>query len=214
MFGNMSFKSYMKENWSLYIFVSVLFLMGVVFGVIMVNTLTLDQKQEMLQQIGSFFYTLTDRADAEGSDLFVGSLVLHAKWLLLIWLFGISVVGLPLILVLDFLKGVLVGFSIGYLVGQFSWKGALFALASVAPQNLIVIPALIVSSVTAVAFSIRLIKNRFLRHADSREQMLQPLLRYSGMTAAFLVALAIAAVVEGFVSPALMREVAPLLIVP
>jgi stage II sporulation protein M len=214
VFGNMTFKSYMREHVSLYIFVIVLFVMGVVFGAIMVNTLSLDQKQEILQLVGSFFYTLTDRADSGGQDLFLDSLLLHAKWILLIWLFGISIIGLPLILVLDFLKGVLIGFSIGYLVGQFSWKGLLFALASVAPQNVIVIPALIVSSVTAIAFSIRLIKNRFLRSQDSRKPMLQPLVRYSGTTGVFIFLLVIAAVLEGFVTPALMREVAPLLVAP
>ena len=67
---------------------------------------------------------------------------LHLKWIGLIWILGLSVIGLPGILILDFLKGVLIGFTVGYLVGQYSWKGLLFALVSIAPQNLFIIPVL------------------------------------------------------------------------
>ena len=35
---------------------------------------------------------------------------------------------MPIILALDFFKGVLVGFAIGTLVSQHAWKGLLFSL--------------------------------------------------------------------------------------
>ena len=45
-----------------------------------------------------------------------------------LWVLGLTVVGLPFVLALDFLKGVLVGFAIGMLVREFAWKGLLFSL--------------------------------------------------------------------------------------
>jgi len=207
-------RKYLREHLSLYIFVSVLFLMGVVFGAFMVNALSLDQKQEIMQQLGSFFYGLLDRGSEGGVGMFVDTFVLQAKWLLLVALLGISVIGLPLILVLDFLKGVLIGFSIGYLVGQFSWKGVLFALASIAPQNLILIPLLVVCSVTAVAFSIRLIRTRFMRRSERLDPLQRPWLKITGSTLSFAGLVAAASAIEAFVSPLLMSKVASLLVSP
>jgi stage II sporulation protein M len=48
-------RSYMKEHMPLYVYVAVLFITGVVFGVIIVQALTLEQKQELSRHLGNFF---------------------------------------------------------------------------------------------------------------------------------------------------------------
>ncbi len=169
MTRNRSLEHYMKEHLSLYIFVGVIFVTGVVFGAVMVNALSLEQKQEITRYLSNFF-SIVDQGMlvGEAPNSFRETLSLHMKWVLIIWLLGMSVIGLPLILILDFLKGVLIGFTVGYMVGTLSWHGLLFALVSVVPQNLIVIPVLIVCSVTAIAFSVRLVKNRFIQKKKGR----------------------------------------------
>lgn len=205
---NQSMKQYMKDNLPLFIFVSVLFIIGVVFGAVMVNALSLEQKQEMTRHLGSFFQEINDGADFDSRQSFIQSFGMHMKWILLIWLFGLSVIGLPLILVLDFLKGVLIGFTVGYLVGQMSWKGMLFALVSVAPQNLIVIPAILFCSVAAMSFSIYMIKNRFMSRNGN---MYQPFMRYTTLTLFMGVMLLGAALWEGYMSQVMMKWVTPML---
>lgn len=182
--------------------------MGVAFGAVMVNTLSLDQKQEIMQQLGSFLNTLTDSTDISGQVSFVDSLSLHLKWILLIWLLGLSVIGLPLIFVLDFLKGVLIGFTVGYLVGQFSWEGVLFSLVTVAPQNLIVVPLIIICSVTAAAFSISMVKSQFIR-GHKQGFMLQAFLRSIIITVGICLFIVGISAYESYLSPYLMRWVTP-----
>lgn len=202
-------KQYIKENLPLFIFVSVLFIIGVVFGAVMVNALSLEQKQEMTRHLGSFFYEINEGTEFDSRQSFVQAFGTHMKWILLIWLFGLSIIGLPLILVLDFLKGVLIGFTVGYLVGQMSWKGLLFALVSVAPHNLIVIPAILFCSVAAMSFSIFMIKNRFMSRNGS---MYQPFMRYTTITLMMGVFLLGAALYEGYLSQLMMRWVTPTLV--
>lgn len=48
----------MKEQTPLYIFVGVLFLVGVVFGALIVSALTMDQQQELGDYLGNFFVTV------------------------------------------------------------------------------------------------------------------------------------------------------------
>ncbi len=132
------------------------------------------------------------------------------KWVGLIWFLGLSVIGLPGILILDFLKGVLIGFTVGYLVGQFSWKGLLFALVSVAPSNLLIIPVLIVSSVSAIAFSLHVIKNRVMLH--NRVNVTRPFARYVGLTLVMCVLMLGVSSFETWVTPSMMKWVTPVLL--
>ncbi|TCZ77489.1 stage II sporulation protein M [Paenibacillus albiflavus] len=204
-----SIRKYLQDYSSLYVFIAVLFVMGVAFGAVMVNALSLDQKQEMLQQLGAFFYSLTDHNDFSGQSSFIDSLWLNLKWILLIWLLGLSVIGLPLIFVLDFLKGVLIGFTVGYLVGQFSWEGVLFSLVSVAPQNLLIIPLILIASVTAASFSIAMVKSQFMRGNYKQGQMVQALMRTIVITLGVCVIIVGVSAYEGYISPYLMQWVTP-----
>ncbi|ALS22763.1 stage II sporulation protein M [Paenibacillus naphthalenovorans] len=210
MLRNRTLEQYMKEHLSLYIFVGVIFVTGVVFGAVMVNALSLEQKQEITRYLGNFFSIVTQGGLESGTASSIKeSFTMHIKWVLIIWLLGLSVIGLPLILILDFLKGVLIGFSVGYMVGTLSWKGLLFALVSVVPQNLIVIPLLIICSVSAISFSILLVKNRFISRKGT---LYEPFMRLSGTILASGFMLIGVAVFEAHVSPVMMKWVAPMLI--
>lgn len=200
---------YMKEHLSFYIFVGVIFVTGVIFGAVMIGALSSEQKQEITRYLGNFFSTIEQGAlpgDSQAS--FRDAFAMHMKWILIIWVLGLSVVGLPLILILDFLKGVLVGFTVSYMVGTMSWKGLLFALVSVVPQNLIVIPALLVCSVTAMAFTVHLVKNRFFQKKGA---LYEPFMRFSATVLITGVLLLGVSAFEAYASPVLMKWVTPTL---
>lgn len=199
----------LKEHIPLYIFVSVLFIMGVVFGALMVNALAPEQKDEMFRYFTSFVHALDQGTDFGGQASFQQAFLLHLKWMGLIWVLGLSVVGLPLILVLDFFKGVLVGFSIGYLSGQLAWKGLLFSMTAIVPQNLVIVPVLMMTSVAGLAFSLYLIKHRFL---SSRGSVYREFLKYTTSAAVLTGVLGLISLFEAFVSPAMMRWVTPMLL--
>lgn len=206
---NPSLQQYMKESLSLYLFVSVIFITGVVFGAVMVNALSLEQKQEIMRYLGNFFASVDQGGFMEANASFQQSFSMHIKWILIIWVLGMSVIGLPLIWVLDFLKGVLIGFTVGYLVGQLSWKGLLFALVSVVPQNLIIIPLLLICSVAAMAFSIHMVKHRFMTR---KGEFYEPFMRYSATILISGVLLSGIALFEAHISPIMMKWVTPMLI--
>lgn len=209
MMGHRTLQHYMKEHLSLYIFVSVIFVTGVIFGAVMVGALSLEQREEITRHLGHFFTTVENSAPGDELTAFKSAFSLHIKWVLIIWFLGLSVIGLPLILILDFLKGVLVGFTVGYMVGQLSWKGLLFALVSVVPPNVIVIPTLIVCSVTAMAFSIHLVKNRFYQKKGT---LREPFMRFTMACVASVMLMGGVAMFEAYASPVMMKWVTPMLI--
>ncbi|AOZ94568.1 stage II sporulation protein M [Paenibacillus crassostreae] len=207
-----SIRNSFREQIMLYIFVAVLFLVGVVFGALMVNALSLEQQQDLATYLGDYFVTLSQGNVGSNEATFWSIAILHLKWIGLIWICGLSVIGLPGILILDFLKGVLIGFTVGYLVGQFSWEGLLFALVSVAPHNLLVIPVLVLCSVAAISFSLYIIKNRMLMNRQGN--FTRPFINYVMVTMVMgLLMLGIASF-ETWVTPVMMSWVTPLLVNP
>lgn len=205
-----SIRLYTKDNMHLYMFVSILFIMGVVFGALMVNALTLEQKQDLARYLGNFFQTISLGGENMVRPSLMQTFGLHFKWIMLLWLLGVSVVGLPLILVLDFLKGLLVGFTVGVLISQYSWKGMLFVLVSVAPQNILIVPVLMICSVAAISFSIYIVKHRFLQKTNGSAA--PTFASYTSLALSLIAVLFAVSLFETYVSPIMISWIAPSLL--
>nr|WP_255654470.1 stage II sporulation protein M [Cohnella sp. REN36] len=189
---------------NLYVFVGVLLVVGAIFGALLVNALTLEQQQDLASNLGKYLASAGQPDKLLPGEAFRDSFFLYAKWLALIWLLGLSVIGLPLVLVLDFLKGVLLGFAVGLIVRHLAWKGVLVALAAVAPQNLLVVPALMMASVSAARFASFIARERLFRQ---KGRLMPPFVAHTSSAAAMLVVLAVAALFEAYVSPLLLERV-------
>ena len=195
-----------RDNLNLYVFMLVLIVVGAVFGVLLASALTLDQQQELADQMDIYLSSIRHADPFNHAAAFWDSFIFYGKWLGLIWLLGVSVIGLPIVLVLDFLKGMLIGFAVALLVDQFAWQGVLFFLASTALPNAIVVPALLIASVSASRFAFFLVRERLFR---KKGQLLPPFLAHTAVTVLMLAVLLCAALYEAFVAPVLLSQVAP-----
>ncbi|WP_445492088.1 stage II sporulation protein M [Niallia sp. 03133] len=197
--------NHFREHSSIYLFIVVLFLMGVIFGAVVVNSLTLTQKEDLFYYLSQFFGQVSDGKMADGKDLFLQSFSHNSKFIGLMWLLGISIIGLPVILILLFIKGMVVGFTVGFLVNQMGWNGFLLSFVSILPQNIIVIPIFIISATLSVAFSFKMIRQQFIKKMG--EPMLPLFGRYLFLLLMSFLFLATAAGIEAFISPMLMKSV-------
>ncbi|BCB04610.1 stage II sporulation protein M [Bacillus sp. KH172YL63] len=199
---------HVQAHSSIYLFIITLFLMGIIFGAIVVNSLSFAQKEDLYFYLSKFFSEMEDGSMTSAEELFRQSFLHNVKYLGLIWLLGISIIGLPLIFVLLFMKGVVVGFSVGFLVNQMGWSGFLLSFVSVLPQNIIIIPAFIFIGVISASFSLTLIRKIFMRQTSSMHfQMIPFLSRYVIFFVVAIGIVTIAASVEAYLSPNLMEMV-------
>ncbi|MCS0672323.1 stage II sporulation protein M [Cytobacillus firmus] len=197
--------AHFREHSSIYLFVVVLFLMGVIFGAIVVNSLSFTQKEDLFYYLSQFFGQVSDGHVAAADELFKQSFFHNTKFIGLMWILGISIIGLPVILILLFMKGMVVGFTVGFLVNQMGWEGFLLSFVSVLPQNLIIIPIFILAAALAVSFSLKMIRRQFMKKVG---QPMMPLFgRYMFAFAVAILFLIAAAGVEAFISPVLMKSV-------
>ncbi|MGJ7919908.1 stage II sporulation protein M [Neobacillus sp. LXY-4] len=197
--------NHFREYSSVYIFVIVLFLMGVIFGAVVVNSLSFSQKEDLFYYLSQFFGQLTDGKEASSNDLFKQSLLHNSKYIGLMWLLGISIIGLPVILILLFIKGMVVGFTVGFLVNQMGWDGFFLSFVSILPQNFIIIPVFIIMAVMTITFSLQMIRRQFMKKISN--PFMPMLSRYFLTLAAAMVCIFIAAAIEAYLSPSLMKAV-------
>nr|WP_239565149.1 stage II sporulation protein M [Brevibacillus fulvus] len=194
----------MKEHQSLYLFTIVLFAMGVVFGAFIVNSLAATQKQELISFLQYFFKQFDQHGITDPRQYFQQSSLFYLKTVGVMWLLGLSIIGLPFILLVLFVKGVIIGFTVGFLVNQLAWQGISFSLFGVLPQNMLIVPALVMIGVGGIAFSLRLLKTGLL---VKRELILPYFFRYTFLVVSMMGVLLIAVLFETFVSPQLMQYV-------
>lgn len=196
-------KTVIRNHVSIIIFVLSLFIVGVIFGAVIVNSLGLDHKQALFGYLSKFFDDFKSSGTTPTNGLLLSTFFENIKIVLLIWILGISVIGVPLTLILLFSKGVVIGFTVGFLVNQSGFKGFLLACASVLPQNLIFIPFIILLTSLSIIFSIKLIKRQFLK--DQFEHLKSLFLVYLSVLVLGVLILLVTSLIEIYVSPVLMK---------
>lgn len=136
---------------SLVLLVALFF--GVVFGATMVNYLDFHQQQD-LQTGLNYYLQLTDQGgDISRARIAANSLNTNGLSILYITLGGLAVVGLPFIWAFLFFRGMVLGFTIGWLVRELAWKGLAFSLLTLFPFSALLLPIMIFSGAQAMSFS-------------------------------------------------------------
>lgn len=206
MLPNRSWNLSVGGNLNGYVFLGALLAAGALFGILLTGALTLEQQQELADGLNLYFAKLAGPAEADAWSAFRDSVLFYAKWLGLIWLLGLSVIGLPLVLALDFLKGMLIGFTAALLAEQLSWKGVLFFLAATGPQNALIVPALLIATVSAAKFARFIVKERLLRRNG---RLLPPFIAHSVVSLSMFMLIVFAALYEAHVAPRLLAKASP-----
>ena len=197
---------HIQEYSSIYSFIMVLFMMGIIFGAIIVNSLSDLQKEDLFYYLNQFFGQVGEGKTGPAEELLKLSFIHNVKFTGLMWILGISIIGFPLVFILLFLKGVVVGFSVGFLVNQMGWSGLLLSFGTLLPQNLLLIPVFIFIAASSVNFSMKLIRKIFIR--QSLPFHLVPVFaNYFMVYIGAIAVITIAASIEAYIAPVLMKAI-------
>lgn len=198
-------REHVMERASSNFFVLVLFAVGVGFGAVAVRALSFSQKQDLLSFLQQIFSAGVGLSAAGAS--FVSTLLVNLQLLWLVWLMGLLVFGLPIIVLLVFFRGFILGFSVAFLLSEMAWKGALLAFCSVVPHNLISVPVALVAAGMSIHHAISTIRPA---PGNRRQTYWQRVLALTGATLACSVLVIVASLVETYITPALVQLAARL----
>lgn len=191
-------RSHVKDHIMIYIFMIVLFITGIIFGAITVNSMTFIQKQDLFFHLDKYMTQVHSEDTVHSKDILKRSFFFHFKYLALFFLLGITIIGVPAIWLLLFIKGVVIGFSVGFIVNQLGLKGLLLATLSIAPQNLLTIPIYIFASSLAMIFSLTLWYKLVGRTVT--RSLKQPFLQYSYIFIILVIGALGSSLIETFVA--------------
>ncbi|MEQ8174380.1 MAG: stage II sporulation protein M [Syntrophomonadaceae bacterium] len=193
-------KRHISENRWQYFFLVVVFLAGAVLGNYKVPGVDTAVKSQLLSLVDQYI-------QGEMTGSFVGSSVLiqafinQARLVLAIWFLGLTVIGLPLILGVVFLRGFSIGFTLGFLISEKAGGGVLISLLAILPQNLVYIPLLIVWGVISINFSLQVLKGAH----SGFPGLMRRMVGYTLLMLVFLLLFLLGAVIEAYLSPWLLN---------
>ncbi len=195
-------QSYFWDNLGLYITAIVFFSLGIGLGVFSTGILQETQVRELKEYLDIFLYGLSAQAPLEPLEIVRNSLNQNMKLFFLLWLFGITMLGIPAAFIILGLKGFTLGFTLSFIFQQFSYSGLLFAVGALLPQNVFIIPVFLTAGVACLSFSLLQIHCR----AKKKNLHFWPNLgNYTALFAILLILLLAGSLVEGYITTVFIR---------
>ncbi|MFL0196908.1 stage II sporulation protein M [Clostridium sp. WILCCON 0269] len=151
--------SHIKNNFWLYIISLLCFFTGIVIGIYSVRYMGGFEKSDLLSYLKDFTKTVNS-GSINYKSIFLETLKNNVPMILAVWFLGLTMIGIPVILIIDIIKGFTIGFTMSFVISGMGVQGMWFSLLGVLPQNIIYIPCIIFSSVLAMEFSLMLFRDR------------------------------------------------------
>lgn len=146
-----------------YLFLFVLIFIGMLAGGLFWFVISNEDKLLVSSDLTNFFNLIKDGTNINYTASLFNSIITNLLYIILIWLLGISIIGLPIILVMLAFKSFIVGFSISSIIAIYGFKGILGALVYVFPHQIVFLLLLILLGFYAMSFCIKLFKYLFLK---------------------------------------------------
>lgn len=157
-----NFNKHFYENIWMYLLTILFMATGMILGLYCVKYMGDVDKNTLINYITAFGSSST-LDGLSNKQILMGTLKNNLPIIFGFWFLGLTVVGLPIIILLNIYKGFSLGFTFSFFIYGLKEKGLLLSLLGVLPQNLIYIPCLIFLSVISIEFSIGIVKEKFTK---------------------------------------------------
>lgn len=195
-------KNHVYDNIKEYAIVSILFLIGLILGVIFINNTNETQITQITQYLNNFSDSIKNNYKIDNMELIKNSIKNNVILALIMWFAGSTVIGLPIVFGIVSFRGFCMGYTISSAIATFgTGKGTVFATCSLLMQNLFFIPALLALAVTGIKVYKSIIKDK------RRENFKFEIIRHTLFSTIILILLVISAVIETYISPNLLKMV-------
>lgn len=186
-----------QDNFLIYFILSIIFAIGIIIGAITIKVLRADQIDNILVFLNSFFKAMEGN-EFDGISILKQSIIDNFKTIGLVLGTGLIIIGIGIIPIVIIFRGFAIGFTVGFIVNEFGFKGFLFSILGILPQNLLIIPGIISISSIGMGLSINNLKRRNLGFRNSRYNT--GIMDYLFLILFFTTIILIGTFIEAFVS--------------
>lgn len=192
-----------KKERALLIFVVITFVLGLIFGSLFVNFVSSDDKKILIEQVATFFRSIKKlSSDVFGMYAITPILLNNILRLLLIFVLGISMIGIIFVIFIMFFKGFTLGVTLSTIILKYQLKGVVGALLYVFPCLIINILIYIFVSFFAVNASIKFLKALLKKDNLNFKSFLG---RYLLAFIISIILISICSILDAFVTPLLLK---------
>ena len=193
-------KEHIKNNIKEYLIISIIFLIGIVIGVIFINNTGEAEKTQINEYIITFIDCLKTDYAIDSNELLKSSITNNIILVILIWFMGMVVIGIPIVYAIILSRGFSLGYTMASAVAVLGvGKGILFNIITLLFQNIIFIPCLISLGVSGMKLYKSIMKDK------RRENIKLEIIRHTAFCLFIGIILICSSFIEVYVSSNLLQ---------
>lgn len=193
----------LEEQKKIYIFLIIIMLIGLIGGIIYAVILNKSDHNLVTTSLDSFFTSIKNN-DIDYKNALINSLIGNISFVTFIFLLGISIIGIPLIIMSLAISSFIFGFSLSSIIYTYHLNGILRAITYLFPHQIITLLMSLFLGFYALYFGIKLFKYLF-RGVDIN--LRSSMKRYLQVYITVLIFFIGCSFLEVFLSPALIKLV-------
>ena len=195
-------EEHITRNVKIYFILIIIFLLGLIIGIIAVNNSSQEQETEITNYINAFITELKNGSKLDYFKLLKSSFGNNLFLVIVLWFMSTAVIGIPIVYVMVGYKGFCMGYTISSVVMTLGTsKGIVFVLSSMLIQNIILIPCMLAVVVSGINLYKSIIKDR------RKENIKLEIVRHTVFCVIILVIMAIGSLIETYISSNLLISV-------
>lgn len=193
-------KDHILNNKKEYMIVSLLFMIGIFLGVLFVNHVQEAQKLEITTYLNTFIDKMKNTENLNHIELLKNSMGQNIILAIVLWFFGTTVIGIPVVFGVVLYRGFCLGYTIAVCITIMGLpQGILFVLILLLLQNILFIPAILGLAVSGFKLYKSIIKDR------NKENVKIEVVRHTIFSLIMLLVLMISSVIEIFLSTNILK---------
>lgn len=194
-------KEHIVNNKKEYILVTLLFIIGIFLGVLFINNINETQKVEITNYFSTFIEKMKNLNNLDYVGLLKTSLGQNILLALVLWFFGTTVIGIPVVFGVVLYRGFCLGYTIAVCITIIGLpQGILFVLILLLLQNILFIPAMLALAVSGFKLYKSIIKDR------NKENIKIEVVRHTIFSFIMLLILAVSSLAEVFLSTNILKQ--------
>ena len=197
---NSIIKTHIENNLREYAIASIIFIIGILFGVIFINNLNDTQNNEIGNYISTSIENLKESQDINQLLFIKETIKENLTFVTLLWLMGSTVIGLLLVYIIVAFKGFCLSYTISAIFHVLNnGKTIAMLVSTMLLKNIIVIPCTIALAVSGMKVYKSIMQ-------DSRKENIKlEILRHTGFSIFILIILILSSLIEVYLSQLILK---------
>lgn len=195
-------KTKTTSNKKIIVFLVGLFLIGLIAGSIFITIIS-KSDQALVKEYIKEFVNKADKNKLNYLEALKNASLSNGLFIVIVWLLGFSIIGIPIVIFMYFSKAFILGFSLSSFILQYKFKGLLLALIYFFPHHVVNILAYTLIMIYSLKISFILINSIIKKKAISFKAIMN---RYLIVFAVSIGMVIVASLYECFVVPFLIRN--------